>query len=76
MKNKPSKEGLYWARSRRCQWWNLIVIVDGDAPYLRIYAVRDSSDMTAKEPHDIYEFGDEIVRPQKPVLDESEKKSY
>lgn len=75
MKNKPDHAGLYWARTRRCKWWNLIVTVSGEIPYLEISFVWNFMDDEQGKPAHIHEFGPEIVEPDPPVLDEEERKS-
>lgn len=40
--NRPTEPGLYWARSRSgMQWYDLIVEVVGEAPWLEIGYILD-----------------------------------
>jgi hypothetical protein len=75
VKNKPSEPGLYWARSRGYRWWNLIVRVGGEPPYLSIVAIRDSVDLQPENADKIYTFGDEI-KPPEVERDPDEKTLY
>jgi hypothetical protein len=34
----PTKPGLYIARKSDFQWWNLVVIIEGEEPYLHYVA--------------------------------------
>ena len=35
-KNKPNEAGIYLAKASTCRWWNWIVEVGGEAPWLRV----------------------------------------
>lgn len=37
-KNIPKEPGFYWAKSCNYQWYNLIVWIYGDVPYLQYEA--------------------------------------
>lgn len=34
--NKPTEAGLYYARTGRFEWFNMIVVLVGESPFLRI----------------------------------------
>ena len=73
----PTEPGLYFARTFRFQWWNLIVNVEGTAPFLRITCawnlvneqITSDSDIINR----IQEFGPRIETDVTPVLREDEK---
>lgn len=71
---KPDKPGLYWARSWRCEWWNLVVQVTGEAPYLKINNVWSLSDDRWVRDDVIGMFGPGIYEPEPPVLSQDEKR--
>lgn len=75
--NTPTEAGIYWARTSRCQWWNLIVNVIGDAPFLSVDSLWKWSDMTLiTDPRsllDIKEFGPKLEIPPPPILTKEEK---
>lgn len=61
--NLPSKEGFFWARTSRMQWWNLIVKVQGDSPFFTIDVWDYTNDKVVAKAnvYDIEEFGPEIA---------------
>ena len=42
-KNIPSEPGLYLVRTKRYKWWNLILEVQGEKPFLYIKLIADRS---------------------------------
>jgi hypothetical protein len=65
--NQPSKPGFFWAKSSGCKWYDLILNVYGEAPYLKIqgWSRRNGSGVYKYEPGDIEEWGPEIQDPNK-----------
>lgn len=65
-KNLPNSAGFFWARSSPdMEWWDLIVRVYGEAPFMEldIYDVlRDNLDLAASVDN-IDLFGPEIIVP-------------
>jgi hypothetical protein len=60
--NAPDKPGIYWAKSGTYQWWNLLVLVFGESPYLRMEIVWDRGYSNVGV-DDIVEFGAEVPDP-------------
>lgn len=46
-KNVPTEPGMYWARYKGFAWWNIIVEIAGDAPYLYVYRIWNRPESTA-----------------------------
>lgn len=66
-KNKPTEPGFYWARESGYQWWNVIVMVEGESPYLSYRAWDRTEGVTVgKDPSDYY-FGPKIEEPEDPI---------
>lgn len=57
--NWPQGQGFYWARYRGFKFWNLILSVYGDVPFLRIDAWDMSENKVIEnlDPETIQEFG-------------------
>ena len=55
IKGAPDKPGLYWAKSRESmEWWDLIVEVAGEAPYLEVIGIADrKTELKGVEPYEI-----------------------
>ena len=49
IKDYPKEPGLYWAKSREAmEWWDLIIEVHGEAPYLNIVVICDRKESGAE----------------------------
>jgi len=63
---RPQKSGLYFARTKDCSWYNLVVYLVGEVPFLKldsiIYLTEEEELITEAE--DVYEWGPEIEHPQ------------
>lgn len=58
----PSKGGFYWARQTSYEWYNLIVYVTGDPPFMRLRAwYYTDNECHQIEVHNIAEFGPQIT---------------
>lgn len=57
--NVPDGPCIVWARTSGMAWWNLIVRVSGDAPFMRMDAfdLRDDTAHRDIKLHEIQEFG-------------------
>lgn len=71
--NPPGEPGIYWARSFKCEWWNLIVEIAGDVPYLRIEWVYDRKEAKITADGMIQDFGTKIEPPPDPKLSSGER---
>lgn len=75
--NAPTENGIYWARTRGFQWWNLIVAVSGIPPFLQTTAVwkwaEASLVINMRLLHEIHEFGPKIDYPPEPTVTKEEK---
>lgn len=73
----PTEPGLYFARNYRFQWWNLIIEVEGKAPFLRITHAWNLATEKLTSDSDIInsirEFGPQIKTTVEPNLQEEEK---
>lgn len=61
-KDKPEKAGIYWARtSGDYRWYNLIIEIHGDSPYLQYTCFNRITENIDKgvDPYEYY-FGPEI----------------
>lgn len=78
--NTPDSDGIYWARSKRSKWWNLIVKVYGDPPFLTVDVVwrwaEDQLVINRNMLSEVYEFGPKIETPTDPTLQGEEKHVY
>jgi len=66
-RNKPTEPGFYWARSRASfQWYNLIVHIYGDIPYLsyETWDLVEGKIESGKDPS--YYFGPKIEEEKVP----------
>lgn len=70
--NAPNEAGFYWARERGTNWWNYIVRVTGEAPYLKIDFVWKRAENSFAEPYRVFAFGPKIEIPPDPVLFDKE----
>lgn len=62
---KDVEPGFYWAKSKDYKWFNLIVEVYGEHPFLRIRAWNRTSDTIVKmDPDDIFDLV-QIPKPNK-----------
>jgi hypothetical protein len=61
----PTKCGFWWAKSGPHKWFNLIVVVRGEAPFLELRALDLGLDEGYKEiePSNVAEWGPEIQNP-------------
>ena len=64
-KNTPSGQGIYLARTMDCRWWNLLVQIEGEAPYLYFHAWhrRTYEVIEGRHPSDFW-FGPKIKVPE------------
>lgn len=61
----PTEIGFYWAKSDTYQWWNLIVEVYGESPFLKIRAWNRGKDvLSIFQSHDIKSWGPKIEIPK------------
>lgn len=72
----PSKPGLYWARDNDSKWYNLVVSVQGKAPFL--YGVifdRATNEIKKPEPATLagptMVWGPEIIEPESFIVPKS-----
>ena len=67
--NIPKEPGYYWARTAGYGWWNLIVHIKGDTPYLhyRGWNLSEEKQFSGNLPYNIY-FGPRIQDPTPPDL--------
>ena len=75
IKNLPNKSGFYLARSMGFDWWNMVVDISGDAPFLKVKVYDRASDSMYKSLTlaDVYEFGPEIDTSAHVSLDNGER---
>lgn len=66
--NAPNEPGLYWARERGSKYWNYIVRVGGESPYLSIEFVWKRFEDSWAEKYKVFAFGPKIELPSDPVL--------
>lgn len=65
MTTPPNRPGYYWAKSGNYKWFNLLVCIHGDAPFLKIKAWNLVEDKVfIYESSDITEWSDEISKPK------------
>jgi len=63
----PKKAGIYWASTDAFQWFNLIVDVYGDPPFLAMQAYNFVTGQAClPKPFEIAKWGPKIERPDKP----------
>jgi hypothetical protein len=62
----PTERGLYWAKQKGFKWFNFIVYITGEAPYLKLrYALSRNDDcLNTLTLDDIGEWGPEILTPE------------
>jgi hypothetical protein len=62
----PDHPGMYWAKNNGHTFFNLIVIVGGEAPFFtaHILDLSDSRFITFSRTTGITEWGPEIIRPE------------
>lgn len=63
-KNMPSGPGIYWAREKGFEWYNLMVYVYGVVPFMRmdVWYINDTGYAQEDvDTADIEEFGELIV---------------
>lgn len=76
-KNVPTEPGLYLARDRGYEWWNMVVRVTGTPPYLHVdvWDWLGGKVARALAPDSYWWFGPKIDEP--PVIKgKDEEKSY
>jgi hypothetical protein len=68
-KNIPQYPGFFWARSAGYKYWNLLVYVQGEAPFLFLEAWEYNEGILRSLIHtyDIEEFGPEIAKDPPPL---------
>jgi len=63
--NRINKGGLYLARNMDCEWWNLIIQIDGKVPYLRCYVIINRGPLLARALNgDKFNMGYKISNPE------------
>lgn len=72
----PQQAAFYWARERDFEFWNMIVNVYGDAPFLRIDAWYWMAEQARVDIHvdEIEEFGPMIA--ERPPAIEGKRKDW
>jgi len=67
-RNKPTEPGYYWARRNNAfRWWNLIVRIHGERPYLSFMSwdILDNKIEGGADPS-CFDFGPRIDDPASP----------
>lgn len=63
-KNLPAEPGFYWGRGNKYKWWNLIVRIGGDSPYLRVNWILDLSIVKFYSSSEIWDVDFDVIGPK------------